>query len=507
MTEKYVDTFPCKDCNHCFILKDGEGIYGFPGKEYYWCRQKVLTRNCSGEKEIGEIEDVNDTYCRGKYWEKRTAPPLKPISNVMFGSLSQGLDLYKNIQRYIKYHPVYYDDSRNWWVWDKAKYCWKLVDETDILVGINKVAEHPNIHSNIKNQLLESFKQLGRINKPKKAAVNWIQFKKWVYCLNTNEHFEANHKYFITNPIPHELGTKTDTPTIDILFKSWVDKKHIKFLYEILAYCMLPNYPIHRIFCLNGEGMNGKSTFLKLLRKFIGSNNVTTAELDTLINSRFDKVRLHKKLVCTMGETDFNEMRRTSMLKQLTGGDLIPFEYKNKDPFEDVNYAKIIIATNNIPPTNDKTIGFYRRWCIIDFPNKFDKEKDILSTIPKEEYNNLALKCIKILKNLLKKGEFTNEGTIEERMKKYEDKSNPFDKFWKENVDEVDPNGYISKRDFRKKLEEWCKENRFRMMSDRTIAQHMKEKDVKTQHIQANWFDKEGKKPLIWSWSGIKWLE
>ena len=94
-----------------------------------------------------------------------------------------------------------------------------------------------------------------------------------------------------------------------------------------------------------------------------------------------------------MGETNFNEMSRTSKLKKLTGGDLIGFEYKNKNPFEAKNYAKILIATNSLPTTSDKTLGFYRRWMIIDFPNQFSEKKDILKDIPEEEYESLALKC------------------------------------------------------------------------------------------------------------------
>jgi hypothetical protein len=130
-----------------------------------------------------------------------------------------------------------------------------------------------------------------------------------------------------------------------------------------------------------------------------------------------------------MGETNFSEMNKTSVLKKLSGGDLIGFEYKNKDPFEEVNYAKIIIATNNLPATNDKTVGFYRRWMIIDFPNQFSEKKDILAEIPEEEYSALAVKCSMILKDLLDSRTFTNEGSIDERMKKYEDHSNPLENF------------------------------------------------------------------------------
>ena len=57
--------------------------------------------------------------------------------------------------------------------------------------------------------------------------------------------------------------------------------------------------------------MNGKSKYLELLRKFIGQDNCCSTELDTLMQSRFEVTRLHKKLVCQMGETNFNEMNKT----------------------------------------------------------------------------------------------------------------------------------------------------------------------------------------------------
>ena len=61
------------------------------------------------------------------------------------------------------------------------------------------------------------------------------------------------------------------------------------------------------------------------------------------------------------------------------------------------------------------------------------------------------------------KKKFHKEGTIEDREKKYEDKSNPFDKFWNENVIE-DSNSFISKKKFKEKLDSWCKEHRFRLL-------------------------------------------
>jgi len=276
-------------------------------------------------------------------------------------------------------------------------------------------------------------------------------------------------------------------------------------LYEILSYCLIPAYPIHRLFCLIGEGMNGKSCFLRLLEKFIGADNVTATELDNLMNSRFEKTRLYKKLVCEMGETNFNEISQTSMLKKLTGQDKIGFEYKNKIPFEGINYAKIIIATNNLPTTTDKTVGFYRRWTIIDFPNTFSEEKDILAEIPDEEYESLALKSMAVLKDLLKNRKFTNEGDLNDRMKKYEEKSDFLQKFLDEFTIE-NHEGYITKADFRTKFQDWCSANRHRRVAENTLSKKLKEKGVDIGKKHFMWLN-DGKGGQIPCYLGIKWKE
>lgn len=205
-----------------------------------------------------------------------------------------------------------------------------------------------------------------------------------------------------------------------------------------------------------------------------------------------------------MGETNFNEMNKTSMLKKLSGGDLIGFEYKGKTPFEDINYGKIIIATNNLPSTTDKTIGFYRRWLIIDFPNQFSEQKDILLDIPEEEYNALARKIVFILKDLLVEREFTNEGSIEDRMEKYESRSNFIEKFLETFTTSEDPNGYITSNDFYKKFIDWCKDNRFREVSEQLVGRTIKKLGIEQIRKYFDWmFD--GKGGYARTWQGIKW--
>lgn len=410
-------------------------------------------------------------------------------------------------RQFLQIQPIHYDENKIWWIWNKKKLKWEISDDTSILNFVRKLSMANTIQAKERQEILEALKQESRLQKPEPIKKTWIQFVDKIVDIETGEEIEVTPKYFVTNPIPYRLHPErfVNTPIMDKIFIEWVGEEHIKTLYEIIAYCLIPDYPIHRLFCLIGGGLNGKGCFLRLLKKFIGEYNITSTELDTLLNSRFEITRLHKKLVCMLGETNFNEMSQTSILKKLTGQDTIGFEYKNKNPFIDDNYAKIIIATNNLPTTTDKTIGFYRRWLIIDFPNQFSEKKDILSEIPEEEYEILTVKSLIILKDLLGKREFHKEGSIEERMERYEAKSNFLDKFISLFLEE-DISGFITKSDFKNKFSSWCKENRHREMSEASIGLEMKKKGFETSRKYFDWmYDGKGGQARIWL--GLKWKE
>jgi P4 family phage/plasmid primase-like protien len=418
---------------------------------------------------------------------------------------SQVFKLDKQAEKFNEIQPLFYDRVGLFWLWNAKKMCWEVVDEVDLLNMINDATGKDVIGSKNRTEIINALKQEGRKSIPKQIKTTWIQFKNKIYDTETGESYPVTPEYFVTNPIPHEVNGNPETPIIDKIFEEWVGKEYVETLHEVVAYCLLPNYPINRLFCFIGGGMNGKTCFLNLLRKFVGEYNCCSTELDALISSRFEVTRLHKKLVCQMGETNFNEINQTSILKKLTGNDLIGFEYKNKTPFEDVNYAKILIATNNLPATTDKTIGFYRRWMIIDFPNQFSEKKDILNDIPDEEYENLATRSIITLNKLLQRRSFTNEGSVEERMKRYEEKSNFLERFIRENTEE-DLDLFVTKNSFSKKFASWCKENRLREVSDMSLSATMKKLGYESSMKYFNWMN-DGKGGSGRVWLGLRWKE
>jgi len=388
-------------------------------------------------------ENINSGFAELVEAKKEIENPLAQL-NV--------LSEYKIVLEFRKHNPFFYDSAGIFWMWDKEYYKYSMCDEIDLRVSLESLfnMKGMTVENKVKNVYIESFKTIGREFTPKDTPVEWIQFKDKVYDIKENKTFQASSDYFFTNPIPWTIGTSDKTPIMDRLFADWVgeDKKNI--LYQILAYCLYRDYPLHFIFCFLGVGSNGKSKYLKILTNFLGFNNCSSTELDLLATNRFENVKLHKKLACMMGETNAGNISQTSMLKKLTGQDMVSIERKNKTAFDDINYAKILVATNGLPVSTDISQGFYRRWIIIDFPNKFsDTEGDILRIIPQDEYNNLAKKCLKLLPELLNKNAFEGQESIDERSKRYQMASNPLPEFIRLHcIEDYSPEGMVFYKTF-----------------------------------------------------------
>lgn len=404
--------------------------------------------NCFHCDESGDVFTLYMKQERLTFPEAKVALAKKVGIKITKISFPQNIikidDYYNNVQNMYDQKPFFYDKAGLFWFWEECNYKWEMTDDIDIMNALEEYFElaGETIGSGIKRNYIEAFKRIGRLNKPRDQEKHWVQFKDKIFNIKENRFLNVTPKYFICNPIPHYIGKTNETPIIDKLFVDWVGENHKQELYEIIAYCCLIDYPIHLIFCFIGSGRNGKSSFQELLTKFIGENNICSTELDILLSSRFENAKLYKKLVCSLGETNFGVLNKTSLLKRLTGRDLIGFEFKNKQPFDYYNYAKILINSNSLPPSEDTSEGFYRRWYIINFPNQFPEGKNIIESIPQEEYSALAKKVTEILPKLLKQGNFTNQGTIEERKTRYIMASNPLT-FFINNVCDQDINGFV----------------------------------------------------------------
>lgn len=134
-----------------------------------------------------------------------------------------------------------------------------------------------------------------------------------------------------------------------------------------------------------GNGSNGKSTYIKTIKKVFGDYGKTMNSELLLQNknasaqsTEFSFAALKGARIITMSETNESEKMNDKVIKQLTSGETIAAQKKFGDQFEYDPTFSPWMSTNNLPIIRSKDYGIWRRIFLIPFLVKFtDETKDI----------------------------------------------------------------------------------------------------------------------------------
>lgn len=140
-----------------------------------------------------------------------------------------------------------------------------------------------------------------------------------------------------------------------------------------------------RIVIMYGNGSNGKSTFIKTVKKCFGEygKQINPELLLQQKNANaqameFSFAGLKGARILIMSETDEGERMSDKTIKRLTSGETISAQQKFGSTFEyDPSFSNFM-STNNLPAIRSKDYGIWRRIYLIPFLVKFtDETKDI----------------------------------------------------------------------------------------------------------------------------------
>ena len=268
-----------------------------------------------------------------------------------------------------------------------------------------------------------------------------------------------------------------------------------KVLEEFIGYCLYRSYLYHKALALVGEGANGKSTFLRLVKSFLGTKNVSGKGLADLESNRFAKASLFGKLANIYADLSDNTLQRTGTFKMLTGGDVIEAEKKFRDSFTFVNYAKLLFSCNKLPEVYDSTDAFFRRWIIIVFPKIFKGDScdpNILEklTVP-EELSGLLNIALEGLKRILENGGFSYSKSMEETREDYIRKSDPLAAFIMDCVEE-DQSSILLKQPLYSLFAFYCRQNDLPAVNRDTFFKNIS-KHVTVTQVRVNRKDVPGR--------------
>jgi len=185
--------------------------------------------------------------------------------------------------------------------------------------------------------------------------------------------------YLFTMGLGIDYHPRVICPKILRFLYQVADGPTVELLLEIFGWCLDFNSGIQAWVLLWGPSHTGKSTFLSLLRAFLGKDNCSAVTLQQLVDNRFAIADLYGKWANIFADVPAASFRTTSILKALTGGDMIRAEKKNKDPFYFINRAKLLFSANDAPPVKEDTEAFWRRVILIDFSYRIDPSKVVLN--------------------------------------------------------------------------------------------------------------------------------
>ena len=429
------------------------------------------------EEEVNEemkLEGINE-FSTAQYINSTPKERLKLIKQKEMKENSKIFTKEGQIEEYYSKNPFFYTKNKMFYVWNEDLHKYELSDEIDMLNQISQSLGIDTINSRTKTELIAGFQQIGRKKIPKEAPLSWVQFKNKICDFKTGDIFEASPEYYLTNPLPWEIGKDESTPTIDALFTEWVGKDYKLTLEQIASYCVSSEQFMQRLIALVGGGSNGKGTFIKFIKRLLGAENMASSELKELSENQFETASIYKKLACVMGEISYEDLKNTNQIKKLAGEDDIRFCFKGKTPFSEKSITTLIVATNSLPRTPDKTMGFYRKFLIVDFPNQFTEIKQgLIEKIPEVEFKNFCKRILRVLKELYQNQKFENEGNFQERMDRYEERSNPILKFIESNCSETVGEN-VELKVFTNIFNSYAKEHHCRIMSVRQVSKILNE--------------------------------
>lgn len=321
-----------------------------------------------------------------------------------------------------------------------------------------------------------------------------IVVKNGVLNLEDKKLIDYNPIYIIKNKIPVNYNPAAYSEALDkTLNKISCNNMQLRaLLEEMIGYCLFRRNELGKCFILTGKGSNGKSTFLDVIKKLLGKENISSVALNEL-NSTFKPYQLEGKLANIGDDISSSYIEDNSMFKKLVTGETVNVERKGKDPYDFDNYSKLIFSCNDIPRINDLSDGLKRRIVFIPFNAKFSKNDDdfdpfiIDKLLSNESLEYLFKIALDGLDRVLYNRAFTDVDVVREEWEKYEKTNNPVIGFLEEGKVE---NELV--KDVYLQYQTYCVENGLKHLSKTVFSREVCKRGYKTKQVRI-----DGKRPYM----------
>lgn len=270
------------------------------------------------------------------------------------------------------------------------------------------------------------------------------------------------------------------------------DPKSQELLQFIPGYALMQDCRFEKIFVLSGNGSNGKSKYLEILRQLFGFENVSHLQPRALLD-KFKLIYFRESILNIAGEIRSDLRDVEELMKSIASGEPQMACYKSKDYVTFTPRTKMIFATNNQLSSGDTSDGLTRRLVMVDFkvsfvdnpdpsdPYQRQKNVNILDDLTGELNSggifNWAYEGYKLLRAV---GYFTETADQEQLIRDFRRSSNPVLIFWEES--EFRPAEYEYQQAYSDYVV-WCGNNGHKPTTSQKF--HAEYRKVASKHYEA----------------------
>lgn len=189
--------------------------------------------------------------------------------------------------------------------------------------------------------------------------------------------------YLFTYKLPYDYDPKAKAPVWEMIVDRVMcsDKDTKEAFQQALGYLLLREFNLEKMVCFVGEGENGKSTILRVLKKLVSRAGYSAQPIKTLVRSGNDaeyaKAQLAGKLINFTNELTPSSLEADAF-KDLISGEDITARNIYASPFILATVPKQVVAMNTTDMLiKERTHGFMRRLLLIPFNYTLkDEHKD-----------------------------------------------------------------------------------------------------------------------------------
>jgi len=264
---------------------------------------------------------------------------------------------------------------------------------------------------------------------------------------------------YISMSVGYDYDDSIRNPSVyDFIHQILPDKQVRDYVLKKFSDCLDGNIPNTKFLMFIGDGANGKSQLLNLMKRSLGEYGekvevtLLTRKRNNANEASSEKAKLMNKRFAFLSEPEDGEKINISLLKELTGSEELIARHLFKSPISFIMEAKLFLACNELPQIKGEDTALWRRIRVIDFPSRFvetpkeHNEFKIDYKVPSFINDDITWRqtFMNILLEYYHRNDIVEPQSIQYKTQEYRQENDEFDTWCKENIKQGDSSHFLS---------------------------------------------------------------